>query len=81
MNLSWTTQTTSWNETSEPVIDPQDVFDVLNLRLIGEVFSPPRFTEQAVRHQLQAGRAYDLQLGNDFCNPAASAKSTMFTTY
>lgn len=47
-------------------LDPTDVQSVLHLHLIGEVFSSPRFTDRASRHGLQAGRAYDLKLGDNF---------------
>ena len=40
--------------------------DVFNIRLIGEVFSAPRFSAKADEFGLSAGHAFDLQLGNQF---------------
>lgn len=41
----------------------------MHLRLVGEVFSPERFTKRAQQFELSAGRAFDLQLGDQFLCP------------
>ena len=41
----------------------------MHLRLVGEVFSPDRFAQRAQQFELSAGRAYDLQLGDQFLCP------------
>ena len=50
-------------------ISKEDVPDIMHLRLIGEVFSTPQFSRRATKHGLQPGRAFDLQLGDQFLNP------------
>lgn len=47
-------------------IDNKDLSEILHLRLIGEVFSTPQFSRRAPQHDLQSGRAFDLQLGDQF---------------
>ena len=47
----------------------EDVTDIMHLRLIGEVFSTPQFSRRATKHGLQPGRAFDLQLGDQFLDP------------
>ena len=47
-------------------IDNKDLSEIMHLRLIGEVFSTPQFSRRAPQHDLQSGRALDLQLGDQF---------------
>ncbi len=44
----------------------EDLREIMHLRLIGEVFSTPQFSRRAPQHDLQSGRAFDLQLGDQF---------------
>ena len=50
-------------------LDSKDLQDIMHLRLVGEVFSPDRFTSSAGRFDLQPGRAFDLQLGDQLLCP------------
>ena len=52
----------------------EDLSMMYHLKTIGEVFSVPRFTARAHRHGLQAGRAFDLELGDDFLDPKKRQK-------
>ena len=47
----------------------KELQDLMHLRLIGEVFSPDRFASSASRFDLQPGRAFDLQLGDQLLCP------------
>ena len=47
---------------------------IYHLKTIGEVFSVPRFTARAQQHGLQAGRAFDIELGDDFLDPKKRQK-------
>ena len=49
-------------------------FDAYHVRLIGEVFSVPRFSARAYQHGLQPGRSFDLELGDNFLNPTERQK-------
>lgn len=51
-------------ESIEEYENPEYVKQIMNLRLIGEVFSPPRFSSRASRMGLQAGKSFDLELGH-----------------
>ena len=50
-------------------LSSQDLHDLMHLRLIGEVFSPERFTSAADHFGLQAGSAFDLRLGQQLLCP------------
>ncbi len=47
---------------------------IYHLKTIGEVFSVPRFTARAQQHGLQAARAFDIELGDDFLDPKKRQK-------
>ena len=52
-----------------PELPSKIVEELMHLRLVGEVFSPDRFTQRAQQFKLSAGRAFDLQLGDQFLCP------------
>lgn len=45
--------------------------DAYHIRMIGEVFSVPRFSARASAHDLTAGQSFDLELGHNFLCPSA----------
>ena len=47
-----------------------ELHEIFQLIRIGEVFSNPRFTQRAPKHGLFGGRAFDLQLGDDWLVPS-----------
>ena len=50
-------------------LDKKLLNQILQIRLIGEVFSPERFTKKASQHGLDPGKAYDLELGHQLLDP------------
>lgn len=58
----------------EMKIIPQDYEEIMQLRLIGEVFSPDRFVCRASKYGLIPGKAFDLTLGDQFLNASERQK-------
>ena len=50
-------------------LDKKLLNQILQIRLIGEVLSPERFSKKASQHGLDPGRAYDLELGHQLLDP------------
>jgi len=48
--------------------------ELFHLKLIGEVFSPDRFTQRSPKHGMQPGKAFDLRLGHQFLCPKQRRK-------
>ena len=48
--------------------------ELFHLKLIGEVFSPDRFTQRSSKHGMQPGKAFDLRLGHQFLCPKQRRK-------
>ena len=48
--------------------------EIFHLKLIGEVFSPDRFTQRSSKHGMQPGKAFDLRLGHQFLCPKQRKK-------
>ena len=57
--------------THQPTVICKDAYHV---RLIGEVFSVPRFSARAHQHGLVPGMAFDLELGNNFLRSSERQK-------
>ena len=65
-NLTSTGNDESDDESQNHSMNPNFVQELFHLKLIGKVFSPSRFVEQAPMHGLRPGQAFDLRLGHQF---------------